>query len=114
MLVKLPFMAGTRPPQVNMTSSPISLKDLRLPEQKKKRSDAPGDAEHGEERAQLVGPEGAEGLAENLKKDTHGDHFILRVGPGLVSDLDTGSLGVGMAGIAKQFSIVSGQKQSPK
>src|SRR5512140_265168 len=32
LLVKLPFMAGTRPPQMNITSSPISLKDLRLPE----------------------------------------------------------------------------------
>ncbi len=32
MLVKLPFMAGAFPPQMNMTSSPNSLNAFRLPE----------------------------------------------------------------------------------
>jgi len=34
MLVKLPFIAGARPPQMNITSSPSSLKDFLLPDRK--------------------------------------------------------------------------------
>ena len=34
--------------------------------QHQQRADAPGDAEHGQERAQFVGRDGAEDLAEDV------------------------------------------------
>ena len=41
------------------------------PHQHQQRADAPGDAEHGEERAQLVGRDGAEDLAEDVREALH-------------------------------------------
>jgi hypothetical protein len=41
-------------------------------DQQEQGTDAPGDAEHGEERAQFVRPEGAENLRENVEHHLHG------------------------------------------
>src|ERR1022692_2897965 len=41
-------------------------------DQQEERADTPGDAEHGEERTQLVRPEGAENLRENVEHHLHG------------------------------------------
>ena len=56
------------------------LQLLRLPaaeafaqtDQQEQRSDAPGDAEHGEKRAQLMGPEGGQRLANDFDEHPHG------------------------------------------
>src|ERR1019366_2601802 len=41
-------------------------------DQQEERADSPGNAEHGEERTQLVRPEGAENLRENVEHHLHG------------------------------------------
>ena len=41
-------------------------------DQQKQRTDTPGDAEHGEKRTQLMRPEGAENLRENVDHHLHG------------------------------------------
>ena len=41
-------------------------------DQQQQGTDTPGDAEHGEERTQLVRPEGAENLRENVDHHLHG------------------------------------------
>ena len=40
-------------------------------DQQQQRSDSPGNAEHGEERAQLVGPQGAEDLRQDVQDHPH-------------------------------------------
>ena len=45
---------------------------LAQPDQQEQRSDAPGNAEHGEERAELVGPEGGQRLANDFDEHPHG------------------------------------------
>ncbi len=40
--------------------------------QQQQRGHAPGDAEHGEERPQLVGGDGVEDLREDVEKGAHG------------------------------------------
>src|SRR5207302_3291673 len=39
--------------------------------EQQQRSHAPGDAKHGEEGAQLVRPQGAQGLGENVEEGAH-------------------------------------------
>src|SRR5262249_22187130 len=45
---------------------------LAQPHQQQQRPDPPGDSEHGQERAQLVSPQRAQGLCEDLKNKPHG------------------------------------------
>jgi hypothetical protein len=45
---------------------------LAQADQQEQGTDSPGDAEHGEERTQLVRPEGAENLRENVEHHLHG------------------------------------------
>src|ERR1022692_4593856 len=47
-------------------------KALAEADQQEERADSPGNAEHGEERTQLVRPEGAENLRENVEHHLHG------------------------------------------
>jgi hypothetical protein len=64
------------------------LQLLRLPaaealaqaDQQEQRSDAPGNAEHGKKRAQLVGPERGQRLANDFDEHPH-DWFTARSTP---------------------------------
>ena len=49
-----------------------AAKALAQADQQEQRSDAPGDAEHGEKRAQFVGPEGGQRLAHDFEEHPHG------------------------------------------
>ena len=46
--------------------------------QQKQRSHSPCDAKHGKKRPQLVGPQCAQGLPENLKENAHADLLMIR------------------------------------
>jgi len=45
---------------------------LTQADKQEQRSDAPGDAEHGEKRAQFVGPQGGQRLANDFDEHPHG------------------------------------------
>ena len=71
--------AGMVPFNIMTTSLPkrgqvamlAGAKALAEPDQHQQRAHAPGDAEHGQEGAQLVGCNGAEDLAESVGKALH-------------------------------------------
>src|SRR6266699_154814 len=75
----LPVTAGARPGNRNMMSLPNSANSRLLPERKpsptptssSKDPTPPGDPEHGENRAQLVRPEVAKDLREDVKRGAH-------------------------------------------
>ena len=67
---------------MNITFSPRESNCLRLPErnpspkadQQEQGTDSPRDSEHGQERAQLMRPEGSQGLPEDVENMAHGCH----------------------------------------
>jgi len=68
--------AGVDPHDVLAVLREVALvtgsETLAEADQQEQRTDTPGDPEHGEERTQLVRPEGAENLREHIDHRLHG------------------------------------------